>query len=219
MLRFFVLFLLLLNVGFFTWEQGWLLGYGFGPSQQREPQRVAQQIRPEAVKITSARELDRSQVKAPPAGGACLESGLLDDTAADAVRRVLQSSMADQTWSLDEVAVSERWIIYMGKFANPAELAKKRAQLASLRLTFEPLSDSALAPGLSLGVFGSQAQANTALTELAQRGVRTARVVQETPPARGMRLRLPAVDEALQNQLPAVRAALVGQELVPCSSE
>lgn len=56
MLRLIVLLLLLLNIGYFAWSQGWLLPYGWGPAQQREPQRLAQQVRPEAIQIVPAHD-------------------------------------------------------------------------------------------------------------------------------------------------------------------
>lgn len=217
MLRTFVLLLLLLNGVVFAWGQGWLLGFGFGPEPQHEPHRLAQQIKPEAIELITEQEAAPAQVLAAQANVVCLQSALLDTARAEALRPVLAASLPAQTWALDAVATPERWIIYMGKYDNAAELAKKRAQLASLQLTFEPLSNPALAPGLSLGAFVSQARAEAALEALAQRGVRTARVVQELPAGQAFRLRLPAVDEALQKQLPPVRAALAGQALLPCN--
>ena len=220
MLRAFVLVLLLLNGVFFAWGQGWLLAFGVGPTPQREPQRLTQQIHPEAISLINERDLVKLQAATPvppPPRAVCLQSGVFDEAKANAVRSVLQAGFAPDAWALDEAATPERWIIYMGKFANAADLAKKRAQLAGLHLTFEPLSNSALAPGLSLGAFESQAQATAALEALASRGVRTARVVQESPAGRGYRLRLPTVDDALQKQLPVVRAALAGQALTACT--
>lgn len=147
----------------------------------------------------------------------CLQSGVLAAAKVAALRPVLEASLPASAWALEQVATPERWIIYMGPYPNAAELAKKRAQLVALRLKFGPLSNPALAPGLSLGAFVSQAQATAALEALAQRGVRTARVVQESPAGQGYRLRLPSVDEALQKQLSPVRAALAGQALLPCN--
>ena len=212
MLRVFVLLLLLLNGVFYAWAQGWLLAYGLGSSPQREPHRLAQQIRPEAIALISEQE-----AIAQSASTVCLQSGVLDAARGEALRPMLEASLPASAWVLDQVATPERWIIYMGPYANAAELAKKRTQLATLRLTFEPLRNPALAPGLSLGAFASQAQANAALEALALRGVRTARVVQEMPAGQGYRLRLPAVDDTLQKQLPPVRVALAGQALLPCA--
>jgi cell division protein FtsN len=217
MLRAFVLFLLLLNGIYFAWGQGWLLAYGFGPAQQHEPHRLAQQIKPEAIELISEQDANKVQTPVPQPNAVCLQSTLLEPAKVAALRNVLEASLPAQAWVLEEVALPARWIIYMGKYANAAELAKKRAQLANLHLTFEPLSNPALAPGLSLGAFGSQVQADAALEALALRGVRTARVLQELPASQAYRLRLPAVDDALQKQLPPVRAALAGQALLPCN--
>lgn len=219
MLRAFVLFLLLLNGAYFAWGQGWLLAYGWGPTPQREPQRMGQQIKPEAIELISEQEASKVQAPVQPPNSVCLQSAVLDAAKFAALRTVLEASLPAQAWVLEEVAVPARWIVYMGKYVNPAELAKKRAQLANLRLTFEPLSNPALAPGLSLGAFASQAQADAALEALALRGVRTARVVQELPASQAYRLRLPTVDDALQKQLPPVRAALAGQGLLPCNGQ
>lgn len=218
MLRAFVLVLLLLNGVYFAWGQGFLLAYGFGPMQQREPHRLAQQIKPEAIEVISEQEATKVQAPAQQPIAVCLQSAVLDSARAAALRNVLETSLPAQAWALEEVSLPARWIVYMGKYANAAELAKKRAQLANLRLTFEPLTNPALAPGLSLGAFASQAQADAALEELTLRGVRTARVVQELSATQAYRLRLPAVDDALQKQLPQVRAALAGQTLLPCAS-
>lgn len=235
MLRALVLFLLLLNGVYYAWAQGWLLAYGFGPMPQHEPHRLAQQIKPEALVLI--REQDAAAVQAPmpvPAQvsvrvsasasasasaptAVCLQSGVFAAARVAALRPVLEASLPAQAWAFEQVVTPARWIIYMGPYADAAELAKKRAQLTALRLTFAPLSNPALAPGLSLGTFASQAQAKTALEALVLRGVRTAHVVQESPAGQAYRLRLPAVDDALEKQLPPVRAALAGQGLLPCN--
>jgi len=51
MLRTIVLILLLANLAFFAWAQGWLRVLGTGPSQQAEPYRMSQQVRPEALRV------------------------------------------------------------------------------------------------------------------------------------------------------------------------
>ena len=45
MLRILVLVLVLLNALYYAWSHELLRDYGFGPTQQREPQRMGQQIR------------------------------------------------------------------------------------------------------------------------------------------------------------------------------
>lgn len=44
--------LLLFNLVFFAWSQGWMAGAGLEPMTQREPQRLALQIHPEQVRVT-----------------------------------------------------------------------------------------------------------------------------------------------------------------------
>ena len=109
-----------------------------------------------------------------------------------------------------------RWIVYMGKYASAADLAKKRSELALLNLKFEPLINPALEWGLSLGGFETQAAAKAALDVLSRRGVRTAQVVQERAEVRGMLLRIPAADDSLRARLDELKPALAGKVLSPC---
>ena len=55
MLRLLVLVLLLGNVGFFAWSQGFLAVYGWAPVQQSEPQRLQRQLQPEAIELVQER--------------------------------------------------------------------------------------------------------------------------------------------------------------------
>jgi hypothetical protein len=54
MLRLLLLAMLLANGVFFAWSQGHLLALGLGPNSPSEPQRLAQQIKPEAIKLMGA---------------------------------------------------------------------------------------------------------------------------------------------------------------------
>lgn len=51
MLRWAVILLVLANAGYFAWTQGYLDGLGMAPVSQREPQRLAQQVKPEALRL------------------------------------------------------------------------------------------------------------------------------------------------------------------------
>ncbi|MNV93020.1 hypothetical protein D3C71_1876660 [compost metagenome] len=70
--------------------------------------------------------------------------------------------------------------------------------------------------GLSLGRFTSDEAAKRELQNLSNKGVRTARVIQERPEAPGFTLRLPAVTDALRPQLDALRSAMAGKTLRTC---
>lgn len=217
MLRGLVFLLLMLNLGYLVWGQGWLLPYGMGPTTQREPQRLARQLHPEAVRIVVAEPASQPREAVDAAKPECLQSAVLDAEQAGRVRTVLQNALPSQAWAIDEFALPSRWVVYMGKYANAVEVDKKRAELTRLGVTGESPRSPVLAPGLVLGTFDLQSQADTALKIFAERGVRTARVLQDVPTGPGFRLRLPAVNEAMKAQLPAVRAVLPSQALQPCA--
>lgn len=219
MLRFLVLVLLLANGLYFAWTEGWLRELGLAPEVQTEPQRLAQQVRPEALRILSPDEARRVEaaaaVKPPPPE--CLEAGLFDAKQSTALRRTLEEQLPVGSWSLQATVLPARWIVYMGKYPNADAVAKKKAELKGRNVAFEALRNPALEPGISLGGHDTQAAANQALKELTQKGVRTARVAQERPEQRGDLLRLPAVDEKLRPALDGVKGALGGKTLRTCS--
>ena len=216
MLRLVVLLLLLANGAFFAWSQGLLIPWGAGPVQQSESQRLAQQVRPEALRIVSAEEARRIEIAAPASRPPeCLQSGLLEDSAVDDLRQVLQG-WPPGAWSMETMSEPARWIVYMGKFQTPESMNRKKAELRQLRVSFEAVSNAALEPGLSLGGFASQNAATQQMESLSERGVRTARVVQERAEVRGQRVLLPAVDDALRLRLDELRGALNGKPLRPC---
>ena len=77
MLRLLVLVLLLANGGYYAWSHGMLRTYGFGPALQAEPQRVAQQIQPQLLRVLSSDEARRADAASRPLE--CLQAGLFDD--------------------------------------------------------------------------------------------------------------------------------------------
>lgn len=217
MLRLIVLVLLLANGGFLAWSQGYLLPWGLGPAQQSEPQRLQQQVRPESLRILRPDELRRVETVAAqaPRPAECLQSPALDDAQLSPLRTALESWPAG-SWSFEPVVEPARWIVYMGRYAGVEQVARKRAELRQLGISFEALSNPELEPGLSLGSFANQAAANQHLQTLAERGVQTARVVQERPEQRGQRLVLPAVDDNLRPRLSELAAPLNTRTLRSC---
>lgn len=219
MLRLLVLLLLLLNATYYAWSHGMLRAYGWAPAEQSEPQRLTQQVRPEAITILSAEEARRLRLAAqtPPRPPECLQAGQFDEAQAEALRKVLETALPAGAWVLETTVEPASWIIYMGKFPNHAALEKKRAELLKLKLPSSPLESSALTPGLSLGHFDNQAQAQAGLKELQRHGVRSARVLRESPELRRSMLRIPAADEALKSRLEELKPALGDKPLGACA--
>lgn len=235
MLRLLILLLLLLNLSYLAWNEGWLLVYGWGPTPQREPQRLAQQIHPEAIVVLRGEDPAWAPQPAPvaearaPASAAvsatavsapdtrvCLRSNALDASQVQALQAVLAESLAPDDWSLDEQVSPARWLIYMGRFADAAEQAAKREQLLALKVKFEPVDVPALAPGFMLGAFTTRSATESALQALNKRGVRTAKMTQVQAAQTSYRLRLPALDPD-RPALRQIKAAVPDMVLEPCT--
>jgi hypothetical protein len=230
MLRLIVVLLLLANGLYFAWTQGHLAVFGLAPTPQTEPARMAQQIKPEAIRLlgpNDAKPVDNitnptsnanstSASATPVKPLECLQTPVLGERVAAAARKALELLPAG-SWSLDNAEQAGRWIVYMGKYNDPEVLAKKKSELRRLDVTIDTLQNPKLEPGISLGGHSSAALANQELAILNKRGVRTAKVVQEIAPAQGQILRLPAVDDALRAQLEPVKTALGAVVLRSCN--
>jgi hypothetical protein len=215
MLRLLVLLLLLANAAYFAWAQGLLAPVGLAPVQQSEPQRLAQQFRPEAIRILPGEEARRIETAAR--GPECLQAGLFTESEAASLKPSLEGWPAG-SWSIEPATEPARWIVYMGPYPDAAALEKKKAELRERSVSFEPLANASLEPGISLGGYPTEAAARQQLEALTQKGVRTAKVVQERALAQGEQLRLPAVDDALRPKLDDLKSALAGKALKACRS-
>ncbi len=214
LLRTTALALLFANCAYFAWSQGLLAPVGLAPESAREPQRLEQQIRPEALRVAPAASEPAPTAPVPPQPSAAPASQPEASAPAAGLRRALTAGGVPATaWTLEPIAPPDRWIVYMGRYTDADALEKKRAELRALRVDTAPVTQAALAPGLSLGVFSTQESANEHLAQLARRGVRTARVVTEHREPSSARLRLPAADAALREQ---VQGLLAGRPLAPC---
>ncbi len=218
MLRLVVLVLLLANGAYYAWSQGLLAAWDFAPPAQTEPQRLMQQIKPEAVRILSGDEARPVEVSlAAPRPVECLLAGPFEDTQVALLRTGLVAWPAN-SWALEPSVEPARWIVYMGKYPSIEAVNKKKGELRQLGVSFHPLVNPALEPGLSLGGFTSEDGANVHLNTVTQRGVHTARVVVERPELRGQVLRLLAVDDALRARVDELKPVLGGQPLRACRS-
>lgn len=243
-MRLLVLLLVLSNAAYFAWTRGLLAAYGFAPAAQSEPQRLTQQIRPEALRLLTpaeARQLEASPASTPASSAAqapdlslarlvsaatlqntaaapaeCLQVGFFNEEQTAVLRARLQSVLPPGSWALESSAESARWMVYMGKYSSAEVVAKKKGELRQLRVSFEALADPALEPGLSLGTFTSQTEAELEVARIAKRGVRTAKVILALPESRGQKLRLPVVDAGLRAQLEAIKPQLAGKALQAC---
>ena len=146
----------------------------------------------------------------------CLQVGIFNEEQTMVLRDKLVSTLPQNSWLIESALVPARWLVYMGKYNSDESVLKKKAELRGLGVSFEAIDNAALEPGLSLGSFKTLPEAETELTRIAKKGVKTARVIQERAEQRGQRLKLPAVDAALRSQLDAIKPQLAGKAFAAC---
>ena len=208
MMRALVAALLVANLAFYAWSQGWLDTL-VGPRArgEREPERLARQVHPELIRMLPSLEASSVAASASPREPralACLEAGPFGAAEVDAALAALPAAASARVADVrnERPAV---WIVYMGRFASVDAVRQKEEELGRIRVTAEPLGEPPeLAPGLALGRFDGRPAAEAALARLAQRGVRSARVAQLSPATSTHLLRAEHVDGALGAQLGAL---------------
>ena len=274
MLRIAFALLIVANLGYYLWNHGHLEGIGLMPVAQTEPQRLEQQIKPEALKILSTQATSSVQSGAAAAGTkaeaasaslqapaeatpaapapapepviaaapeptpipaptpppvqaaapapvvkeptSCVQAGGLDERQAESLRRALASKPREQ-WELNSTHKDGRWMVYMGKFPDSDFLDRKRSELRAMNVDYDRAGGN-LEPGLSLGRFSSEEAASRQLTTLSNKGVRTARVVQERAEITTYSLRLPKATASFKAEVESLTAkALDGKALRACT--
>ena len=229
MLRALVIALLLANLAFYAWTQGWLDSViGIRANSDREPERLARQVRPEIVRILPAAGSASTAAAggaaaattpaAAPGGLACLEAGPFSDSEITAAQAQAHATLPSGSWAAAKTDRPAAWIVYMGRYANRESREKKTEELKRRKLDYTDIDDgAALAPGLSLGEFDTRANAARALDAFAQRGIQTARVVELRPASTSHWLRVEKADDALAARLDSFSAAL-GKSFAPCAN-
>ena len=223
MLRGLVVLLLLANLAFFAWTQGWLdTVVGTRAIGDREPERLARQVRPELVRILPAGSVgDAAPAAAAPAPAAlaCLEAGPISEANLAAAQAAAQAALPVGSWSVARTEQPGAWIVYLGKFANAEALSKKVDEIKRRKLPYEEVrGNAALEPGLSIGRFDNRVAADKALEQFAQQGVRTARVVELSPAATRHWLRVEKADAALASKVAAMKVDAFGSAFVACAA-
>lgn len=227
MLRALVFLLILANAGFWAWRQGWLEPLhgviGARPEGEREPERLARQVNPQAVQLVPgeaassparavAAEASASAAASEPASALaaaasaatpalCLEAGPFAAPEVRAAEAALGGVLPAGSWS--QRTLSAAWWVAMGPFNEVEVLQKKRAELRRRGITPDTTPAAAgTAPVLVISRHESRAAAESALAAWSERGVRSARVVNATVPQ--IALRVAQADAAAQGVLTAL---------------
>lgn len=223
MLRLLVAALVLANVLFFAWVRGWLAPSLPPPRQaESEPERLAQQVRPELITVLPAKAASAALNAAREAIAQCLEAGPFAAGNVEAAEAALAAAQpASGAWAREAVATPPaQWLVFAGRYADTAARRTRQQELVKLGLSVEVLTEpSELAPGLVLGRHASRAAAEAALGQLVDdKSLKGARVVELPAPAPRYWLRVPRAEAELAARLKALPAEALGEGFKPCAA-
>lgn len=217
MLRAVVVALLLANLLFFAWTQGWLDSLiGIRAHGDREPERLLRQIHPESVKVLPAGAASAT----PVAEAACFEAGPFAEAEWASAQSAAQSVLPSRGWTSVDLEQSGSWMLYMGPYPTRDAELKKEDELKRRKVAYEEvIAPPALAAGLSLGRFDAKEAAAAALEHSSQQGIHTARVVELVPASHRKLMRIERADQALASRIAALGPdAIAGKTFLPCKA-
>ena len=211
-MRLAVLLLLLGNLLAFGWQQGL---FGRTPDPQREPQRLARQIAPDAIVLLAAGRDGPPHAAAP---ATCLEFGNFDEASLPRARALLDEiGLADRLEALS-VEAPPGCVVY-----RPPAASRADAERAAQRLRERGIQDlivmgpaSPTPNAILLGSFRDRALAQRHQADLERRGLAGVQVGERAAGGRMTRFRIRGLDEGLAGRLATVRDALPDSELVAC---
>ncbi len=170
MLRLLVFLLVLANAAFLAWSLGWLDDLtGVRARGDREPERLARQVRPESIRILppgSVRAAPLASAAVPPSPApapapaqpapaatitplpvtaeaaplpACLEAGPFSTAQIGAAQALLQINLPSGSWTQVKTERPALWMVYMGKFNDAETMVKRQEELRRLKVEYDEL--------------------------------------------------------------------------------
>ncbi|HUY04695.1 MAG TPA: SPOR domain-containing protein [Rhodocyclaceae bacterium] len=220
MVRFRTVFtvLILANLMFFAWEQGYFGTRGNG----REPQRLAEQLSPEKLRVTST----LAAAAAPPVAAAptqaCRQVSGLNAAEAEHLRAKVGEQTPDLRLSVKtaEGQPDGYWVL-IPPLPDQQASEKKLSELKRLGISDYSLLTAA-GPNqfaISLGLFQSEQAADQHLQALVKRGVRSAQVQARVRPAVGVLVVVSGPAEALVRELPQLLTPFPAASVTDCPVE
>lgn len=224
-MRALVFLLVVANLAFFAWAQGYL-----GQRESPDAIRLSQQVAAEKLSVLSRDEppaprAEASKPKAPavekkPMVEKCLAWVGLTIAEADRMDAALGEKFADLRRTRHVIPESASWWVFIPPLATKADAEKKAAELKKMGA---PEFFIIQEPGpnrfaISLGIFSSEQAAEERRESLRTKGVKSARTARRTVTraeqlsleATGQEAMVDAAREALQQQLPDIKTAACG---------
>jgi hypothetical protein len=220
--RIFLLFLIAANLALYGYEAG---AFGTVVRDGHDPQRLAQQIEPERIKLIDADAPASSSVvasAAPVASGrtlACIEFGGFN---ADETRRLEQALVPLDLGSRLSVRHADdqaTYIVYLPPFKTKADADHAASELRRIGVTdFFVIQD----PGpfhlaISLGIFHSEEGAKGLATTLSQQGVKNAKTGERSSTIAKSYYQIRPADPVLMAKLGELKSQFPNQDLHECA--
>lgn len=246
MLRALVVILMLANLAFYGWTQGWLTEVlGLSPDGDREPQRLGAQIEPAALRVLGSasvaapRPASAPQIPAPeasepptpasapedstPAPAAppppvCLEAGPFTPAEWRVAENALRNTLGEGPWQLTTREKPGSWIVYVGPYKSSTIMDKRSEQLRRMEIAFEEARDlpDEYLPGFLFGRYAVEADARALQTRLTGQKVKYVRVVPIVKPTALHTVRIQKADVDIQERVAALKPKLSGHLFETC---
>lgn len=217
MFRTFFFLLILVNLLFLTWTQGY-----FGAlTDGREPQRLDSQLQPEKLRVVGS----GTGIGTPSVESARTEQGcrLVIGLAQNDAQRVMTQAKEKHpdlrlSIKLNETPKNIYWVV-IPPLANRAAADKKMAELKNREIADFSLilDDGPDKFAILLGVFNTEPAAGEYLRELAKRNVRSAKVQVRENPLDKAQLEAHGPAEVLAVQLADLLVGLNAAKIGDCS--
>ena len=218
-MRIFVFILILANLLFWAWSQGY-----FGAPANPDAFRVQQQLLADQVKIVA-----RDQPPAEPVAvvkaeekvaEACLQSGEMPKAEADQLEVMLGEKFPAFRIARSIVTGSTSYWVYMPPLATKQELDNRIAALKKLGVTdfFVVQESGPNNKAISLGLFSTKEAADAHLEALRGKGVKSAKVGERNARPTAISLELHGPEFQADGLRQAVTEAFPESNLAACKS-
>ncbi len=216
--------LLAANAALFAYGQGYL---GTGHGDEREPARMKKQFNTEGLTLLAAQDANakaasaRQAAQAPkPEPIACIEIGNFLPADAKRFEKQLEALELGDRQSRQNVVIQENpnHIVYIPPLGSKEAADKKANELKQLGVTnyFVMSDNTSMKWGISLGVFKSEAAAQSLLQALIKQGVHSARVIARGTPANRLAYQFRAIEPDTRARLETIKAAYPQLEMHTC---
>ena len=211
-LRTFFIFLVLVNVLFFAWAQGY-----FGAAEEgREPERLGRQLAPEKLRVVVAAAASGKQV-----AEACRLIDGLTPEEAQRLRNETQDKAPDLKLTSEPSEEMTRYWVLIPPLPDRASAEKKLVELKRLGISgFQLIEDEgALKLGVVLGAFNNEEEARQFLQTLAKRGVRSAKLQPREKTVVKVQLTAKGAADSLDEKLRGLLVPFSAAILSPCAEK